>query len=125
MVALGWGPAAVADAITADVVHPVVRVSDVVNVVDGGWGRVDGKCHGFAEDAASRGEEAGDYGSRSSRQARPQGASSPMVAGCRLRYRCRPVRAKRAAWRAGARRLPAVPREVKRIPKRLPPAPRF
>ena len=63
--ALG-GAAAVAGAITTDMVGGAVQTHDVVGLVDGDLRRWGGKCHAFAKGAAKLGDDVGDHGSASS-----------------------------------------------------------
>ena len=60
------GAAAVADAITADVMGRAVQAHDVVGLVDGDLRRWGGKRQAFAQDTAKLGDDVGDHGSASS-----------------------------------------------------------
>lgn len=60
------GAAAVADAITADVMGCAVQAHDVVGFVDGDLRRWSGKRHAFAQDTAKLGDDVGYHGSASS-----------------------------------------------------------
>ncbi len=60
------GAAAVADAITADVMGRAVQAHDVVGFVDGDLRRWSGKRHAFAQDTAKLRDDVGYHGSASS-----------------------------------------------------------
>jgi hypothetical protein len=60
------GAAAVADAITADMMGLAIQAHDVVGLVDGDLRRRGGKRHAFTQDTAKLRDDVGYHGSASS-----------------------------------------------------------
>ena len=60
------GAAAVADAITADVMGRAVQADDVVGLVDDDLGRRGGENQSLPQDAAKLGDDIGNHGATSS-----------------------------------------------------------